>query len=116
MAVTLAQVTALVDIPADTLTDEQVTAAIAGQTTPLRAAAGVCRRVASYYASRVDVSAGGASVKSGQAYWNWLRLAREFEARYQTSASGPVVNGASSSRFDHEQFVNDGRGLQQGER
>jgi len=104
---TAAQVKAHISVPADTLTDDDITALVGDIPSIIAAAAAVCRRLSTFYASRVDISSGQQRVMSSQAAEMWLKLARDFEVRGNIIAS-PVVAGAAPSSIDFDQFENHG--------
>ena len=114
MQATTTNVKALLTVPdgADgnpLIADADIDVIVALDNNVYRAAASVCRRIATYYYSRVDIKGAGGEIKRSQEHGGWMRLASTFErkARITTSVGSPCATGLdddpafAEGQFDH---------------
>jgi len=109
---TVDKVKALVGLPAppilgaDTTKQDELIADIVGIETLLYpACAALCRRIASEYATQIDVSTGGSKASLSQRQAHYIRLADKFERKGGGMPTAPSYGGVGQpSAFTRDRF------------
>lgn len=108
MPATLAELKSLVTVPANTITDDDVNALLLVETELYAAAAALCRRIGSFYASQFDVTSGRQKAMLSQRHTQFMNLAIQFDKRgSKRVAAGTVTGTDSADAFSSTQFEPD---------